>query len=111
MNITTTSQAVAFSLLTLLTSAALAQTTALDISRRDDANVTARNNYPIVPFNSTKTRADVLAELKQAQKDGLITNGNDYPIIRQVASQKSRAKVMHEVSEAGRFVPSLYQGA
>ncbi|WP_034293037.1 DUF4148 domain-containing protein [Herbaspirillum sp. RV1423] len=111
MTTATTSRIFFFSLLTLAASTAFAQTTASDISQRDAANVSARNNYPVVQFASTKTRADVLAELKQAQKDGLITNGNDYPIVRQASSPRARAETKHEVSEASSFMPSLYQGA
>lgn len=107
----TTSRAFAFSLLVLAAGAASAQTYASDTNQRDAANVTARNNYPVVPFTSTKTRAEVIAELKQAQNAGLITNGNDYPIVSQAPSQKSRADVKRESTEARSSTTSLYQGA
>lgn len=107
----TTNRVFAFSLLAFVASTAFAQGSATDVSQRDAANVVARNNYPVVQFVSTKTRADVLAELKQAQREGLITNGNDYPIVRQASSQKTRAEVQHEVSTASVVASSLYQGA
>jgi len=51
-------------------------------------------------------------ECKQARTDGLITNGNDYPIVRQASSQKTRVEVEKEVSTAdGGMSSSLYQGA
>lgn len=108
----TTSRVFAFSLLTFVASAAFAQSSPSDVAQRDAANVTARSNYPVVQFVSTKTRAEVLAELKQARTDGLITNGNDYPIVRQASSQKTRVEVEKEVSTAdGGMSSSLYQGA
>ncbi|MCI1014226.1 MULTISPECIES: DUF4148 domain-containing protein [Herbaspirillum] len=106
-----TTRVFAFSLLAFVASAAFAQSGTPEVNQRDAANVVARNNYPIVQFVSTKTRADVLAELQQAQREGLITNGNDYPIVRQASSQKTRAEVQHEVSTAGSVASSLYQGA
>jgi hypothetical protein len=102
-----------FALLATLLTASAVNAQSMTPDQRDNANVTARNNYPIVPFQSKMTRADVLAELKQAQSEGVITNGNDYPIIRQASTPKSRAEVKKELETAtsNDFRQSLYHGA
>ncbi|WP_187697625.1 DUF4148 domain-containing protein [Herbaspirillum aquaticum] len=102
-----------FALLATLLTASIVNAQSMTPEQRDNANVTARNNYPIVPFQSKMTRADVLAELKQAQSDGVITNGNNYPIIRQASTPKSRAEVKKELESAtsNDFRQSLYHGA
>ncbi len=102
-----------FALLATLLTASIVNAQSMTPEQRDNANVTAFNNYPIVPFQSKMTRADVLAELKQAQSDGVITNGNNYPIIRQASTPKSRAEVKKELESAtsNDFRQSLYHGA
>lgn len=91
--------------------AAFAQSTVTTAEARDAANLAARNNYPVVQFQSGKTRADVRAELVQAQQQGLITNGNDYPIVRQAPAPRM-ADMPHEASHANTDPdPTLYQGA
>lgn len=47
---------------------------------------------PETKFVSTKTRAEVISELQQAQAQGLITNGNNYPIVIQARSPCHAAK-------------------
>ena len=98
--------------LTIASGAALAQTHNGNISR-DQANANARNNYPVVPFVSTKTRAEVVQELKEAQAAGLIANGNNYPILPHVTSKKSRADVQQENAKADKddVADDLYSGA
>jgi hypothetical protein len=62
------------------------------------AESSADRNYPETASVSTKTRADVQAELAQARKDGtlLIGNDNNYPVIAEAASTKTREQVMAE---------------
>lgn len=62
------------------------------------AESSADRNYPQITANSVKTRAEVQAELAQAVKDGTlqIGNDNDYPVLPQVASTKTRADVIAE---------------
>jgi len=56
---------------------------------------------PGVHFASTRTRAEVLAELKQAQADGSYrVLDTEYPIIKQVGTPKSRAEVIAELKQA-----------
>lgn len=62
---------------------------------------------PETKFVSTKTRAEVLAELKQAQ--GLITNGNNYPITVQPRSTLTRSQVISQLKPAA--TDSTYSGA
>ena len=56
------------------------------------------NNYPQIASVSTKTRAEVQAELAQARKDGTLQIGNDnsYPVIAEATSSKTREQVMAE---------------
>ncbi|MDR7379866.1 hypothetical protein J2X19_004562 [Rhodoferax ferrireducens] len=60
------------------------------------------NNYPQLSVTSTKSRADVQAELAQARQDGsLLSFNNDkqYPKI-DAASTKTRAEVRAEYEAA-----------
>lgn len=61
----------------------------------DDANFVAR-------AQSTKSRADVLAELKQAQADGTYVAGGEATLFADVpvAGQRTRAEVRKEAIEA-----------
>lgn len=53
---------------------------------------------PETPFVSTKTRAEVIAELKQASADGsLNTAASAYPVLQPVASTTTRAAVKAEL--------------
>ncbi|MBB3214226.1 hypothetical protein FHW67_003538 [Herbaspirillum sp. Sphag1AN] len=54
---------------------------------------------PETKFVSTKTRAEVIAELKQAQAQGLVTNGDNYPIVQEPRSSLTRAQVMSTLSQ------------
>jgi len=62
------------------------------------AESSADRNYPQVSVTSTKSRAEVQAELVQARKAGTVQIGNDdnYPVLPQVASNKTRADVIAE---------------
>jgi len=57
--------------------------------------------YPVEqPFVSTKTRAQVGAELADARAQGLIGYGNNYPIIKSAPGTKTRAEVVAELADA-----------
>ncbi len=63
---------------------------------------------PETPFASTKSRADVQAELVQAQKDGsLAVARNQYPVVAAVGQPETRAEV---VSQLNKAEPSVYNG-
>ncbi len=100
-----------------LSSAAVFAETAPTQAARDAANMSARNNYPVVTYQGSKTRAEVIAELAQAQKDGLIVNNNSYSVLIMAPSAKTRAEVKNEVrresiQEAEQSPgKSLYSGA
>lgn len=53
---------------------------------------------------STKTRAQVIAELKEARAQGLIVNGDDphYPRLPVATSTRSRAEVRAEAAGASQ---------
>jgi hypothetical protein len=76
------------------------------------------SNYPILPsFASTKTRAEVKAELQQAREKGLIaTTDSDYPKLPVVTGSKTRAQVKAELAqskenyESKRLDKELYSG-
>lgn len=72
----------------------------------------AETQYPPqTKFVSTKTRAEVIAELKEAQAQGLITHGNNYPIIVQPRSTLTRAEVVSQLKPTGNNTNSIYTGA
>jgi len=55
---------------------------------------------PDAGFVSTKSRAEVVAEISQAQADGSLTFvEHNYPVV-QFASSKSRAEVLAELDQA-----------
>ncbi|ABR91736.1 Uncharacterized conserved protein [Janthinobacterium sp. Marseille] len=60
------------------------------------------SNYPILPsFASTKTRAEVKAELLQARDNGLLaTTDSDYPKLPAATSSKTRAQVKAELEQS-----------
>jgi len=64
---------------------------------------------PETSFVSTKTRADVIAELQQARAQGLIAVGNEYPIQPQVKQHLSREQVASQTATTGSV--NLYSGA
>lgn len=53
---------------------------------------------PETPFVSSKTRAQVIAELKQAREDGSMNYAaSAYPVLQPVASTTTRAEVKAEL--------------
>ncbi|OWY28523.1 DUF4148 domain-containing protein [Herbaspirillum robiniae] len=62
-----TLQIVCAALVAAFSVSAFAQNTVRTDAERDRANLNARNNYPVIKFESTKTRADVRAELEAAR--------------------------------------------
>lgn len=96
--------------LTVSAASALAQPpgTAPTHAAADRANMTAGNNYPVVVFQSGKTRAEVMAELQRARERGLISVGNRYPVVPAVPGNKTRTEVMREIAPHD---DNLYAGA
>lgn len=96
--------------LTLTAASALAQPpgTAPTRAAADKANMSAGNNYPVVVFQSGKTRAEVIAELQRARERGLVSVGNRYPVIPTVPGNKTRSEVQREI---GPHDDNLYSGA
>ena len=80
-----------------LTAAFVATTAAIAGSAFADAR------YPVdAPFVSTKTRAEVVAELTQAGDQGRLNYSHTlYPNTPVVASTKTRAEVIAELTQAG----------
>jgi hypothetical protein len=111
-------QIIAVTLLCLVSVAAVAETAPTQASR-DAANVSARNNYPVVTYQSSKTRAEVIAELEQAQRNGLIVNDNSYPRLTTVSpgtraelKGTSRQEIIQEAEQSAvEKDKSLYSGA
>ncbi len=64
---------------------------------------------PETKFVSTMTRAQVIAELQQAQAKGLMANDNNYPIVVQTRSHLSHSEVASQSKAATDN--SLYTGA
>lgn len=65
-------------------------------------SVLADSTYPYVEFTNvagTKTRAEVVNELKQAQASGEISRQREYVEHTQVASGKTRAEVRAELEK------------
>ncbi len=58
-------------------------------------------------FVSTKTRAEVVAELKQAQAQHLIANDSNYPIVIQARSPLNREEALSQSKADSK----LYSGA
>lgn len=54
-------------LVALVSASAYAQSVAKTEAERDQANLNAHENYPVVKFEGTRTRADVIAELEAAR--------------------------------------------
>ncbi|MGS0743769.1 DUF4148 domain-containing protein [Glaciimonas sp. GG7] len=63
---------------------------------------------PETPFVSTKSRADVRAELVQARAQGLVNVGNEYPVLVSEKSNLTRTQVEKHVGD--RLQVGLYTG-
>jgi len=55
---------------------------------------------PETKFVSTKTRAEVIAELQQARAQGLLQSNDEYPVEQNFKSTKTRAQVIDELKVA-----------
>lgn len=56
---------------------------------------------PAANFVSTRTRAEVIAELKQTQADGMDrVLEHEYPVIKMVGVPRTRAEVLAELKQA-----------
>jgi hypothetical protein len=63
---------------------------------------------PETPFVSTKSRADVQAEVAQAQKDGTLNQArSEYPTVAAASKPVTRAEVVSQISNTE---PSVYSG-
>jgi len=101
----------AAALLTMASVAAFAQSSS-ETAARDHANMTAGDNYPVVAYHSSKTRAEVTAELIKAQQAGLIANGDDYPAQPHQAAVKPHDAGKLDVAASSQGTDaSLYSGA
>ncbi|EOA04735.1 MULTISPECIES: DUF4148 domain-containing protein [Herbaspirillum] len=78
---------------------AFAQSTVPTEAARDQANLSARNNYPVVQYQGTKTRADVVAELKAAELGQPMQTAGAKPSLQDSSTQNQA------------FDSSLYNGA
>ena len=77
---------------------AFAQATVKTDAERERANLSARNNYPVIKFESTRTRADVMAELEAARLGKPVA----YNAAKPAAVESMQSKT---------FDSSLYNGA
>ena len=59
--------------------------------------------YPVESeFVSTKTRAEVIAELQQAREHGLVVTGDEYPAPAVAKSSLTRQQVQDELKQANQ---------
>lgn len=86
-------------LVSVFSVSAFAQSTVKTNAERDRANLNARNNYPVVKFESTKTRADVLAELEAAR------------LGKPIQSSAVKPSAAGSPAQSKNFDASLYNGA
>ncbi|MBW9336811.1 DUF4148 domain-containing protein [Herbaspirillum sp. RU 5E] len=82
-----TSHLVLGALATAFSLSAFAQTTVTTQAARDQANLNARNNYPVVQFQASKTRADVVAELQAARLGEPLQNTGAKPSVSDSSTQ------------------------
>jgi len=64
---------------------------------------------PETHFVSTKTRAEVIAELKQAREQGMIVSDVNYPVIQQPHSNLTRSEVTAHINQ--RELSANFTGA
>ncbi|WP_051516496.1 DUF4148 domain-containing protein [Herbaspirillum sp. RV1423] len=101
----------AAALLTMASVAAFAQS-ASETAARDNANMSAGDNYPVVAYHNTQSRADVQADLVKAQREGLIANGDDYPVTPRQATTQPHGAGKVDIAASGQGLDSsLYSGA
>ncbi|MCI1016744.1 DUF4148 domain-containing protein [Herbaspirillum huttiense] len=86
-------------MVTVLSVSAFAQSTVKTEAERDQANLNARNNYPVIKFESTKTRADVVAELEAAR------------LGKPASTTSVKPDVAGSPTQSKAFDSSLYNGA
>ncbi|ALU87267.1 DUF4148 domain-containing protein [Herbaspirillum rubrisubalbicans] len=82
-----TSHLIIATLATAFSVSAFAQSTVTTEAARDQANLNAHNNYPVVKFQSSKTRADVLAELQAARLGEPMQNSGAKPSVSDNSTQ------------------------
>lgn len=75
------------------------------------ASAFAEAPYPVdQPFVSTVSRAQVKQDLIQAEHQGQLSEGDNYPVISQAPSSMSRQNVERQVQTA-QHGDTLYSGA
>lgn len=75
------------------------------------ASAFAEAPYPVdQPFTSTVSRAQVKQDLIQAEHQGLLSEGDNYPVVAQAPSSLSRRNVERQVQTA-QHGDTLYSGA
>ncbi|MGO0790925.1 DUF4148 domain-containing protein [Herbaspirillum seropedicae] len=94
-----TSHLILAGLVSVCSMSAFAQSTVSTDAARDKANLTADSNYPVVTFKSSKTRADVMAEL-QAARDGV-----------PMPAQAAKPSMEGSTTQGQAADASLYNGA
>lgn len=77
------------------------------------AGAFAETPYPVdKPFVPTLTRAQVRQDLIKAEHQGLLSEGNSYPVVMQASSQMSRQDVERQVTTAqNSHADTIYNGA
>jgi len=75
------------------------------------ASAFAEAPYPVDrPFTSTLTRAQVKQDLIQAEHQGLLSEGENYPVVSQAPSSLSRKSVEQQLQTA-QHGDTVYSGA
>lgn len=82
-----TSHLVLGTLATVFSLSAFAQSTVTTEAARDQANLNAGENYPVVQFQGSKTRADVVAELQAARLGEPMQNTGAKPSVSDSSTQ------------------------
>lgn len=99
-------------LVSLASASASAQMFVKTDAERDHANLNAGESYPILKFESTKTRAEVIAELEAArrgphaaaaEKAGSATKSGK--------AQNDKPQIEGKAEQNTRFDAGLYKGA
>lgn len=85
--------------MSIVSSAAFSQTSSVKNFKITQAG---DSSYPVLPsFASTKTRAQVHAELQQAREKGLIAiTDSAYPVLPVETSNKTRSQVKTELEQS-----------
>lgn len=99
-------------LVSIASASASAQMFVKTDAERDHANLKAGENYPVLKFESTKTRAEVIAELEAARRGPQTataekTNGTK----KSGTAQNDKPQIEGKAEQSKRFDANLYKGA